>query len=238
MSGPTYQEINSINIASDALFTSKNTQIDTTGRIDEKLAANKFNYVVDTLTTNESTATADIIFVEIDTSGVKSYALKRKSGSSYVVYDVPISSTVLIIDPNLQDTYTLYETNTSATPHTQVWYKTDIFNDAKQIHLTYNSGATLITENNIQMKGTPSADQHVVTKGYVDTALADYVLKASATAQTISGEIVMSNASNAITAATVTAPTITSSGNGASITVSGTNSYIQTPVLKLPINSS
>lgn len=237
MSEPTYQEINSINITSNALFTSGNTQLDTTGRIDEKLAANKYNYTVDTLTTDESSATADIIFVEI-AGTPPTYALKRKSGSSYVVYDVPISSIVLITDANLQDTYTLYETNTSSTPHTQTWYKTDIFNDAKQMHLTYTTGDTLITDGNIQINGTPSDNKHAATKGYVDNTVSGYVLKSSASAQTISGEINMSNSNNTITAATVTAPTITTSGTGANITVSGTNSYIQTPILKLPINTS
>ena len=237
MGEPTYQEINSINITSDALFTSENTQLDTTGRINEKLSKITFNYVVDELTTDESQATDDIIFVEI-AGTPPTYALKHKVSGSYVVYDVPISSTLLITDPNLQDTYTLYGTDTSATPHTQTWIKTDIFNDAIQIHLTYNNGNTLITENNIQMKGTPSDNQHVVTKGYVDTALGDYVLLNSSSAQTITGQINMTNANNTITAATVSSPAITTSGTGASITVSGTNSYIQTPILKLPINSS
>lgn len=232
----SYQEITSINISSNSLFLNKNTQLDTTGKIDEKIAANKFNYVVDTLTTDESTATADLIFVETTVEQTKSYTLKIKSNDTYIVFDVPISSQVLIVDPALQDTYTLFSSNTSTTPHTQQWIKTDVFNDTLPITLSYNGGDTLTTANNITMNGTPTNNTHVITKGYLTTQLADYVLLSSDSPQTITGQINLSNSNNTITASTITAPLITTSGTGASITVSGTNSYIQTPILKLPIN--
>lgn len=48
-----YQEINRINISSDIKYSNFNSSIDTTGKINEKLAQNKFNYFVDIILMEE-----------------------------------------------------------------------------------------------------------------------------------------------------------------------------------------
>jgi len=91
-----FQRITKINISSNNEFIENNDAIDSTGKINEKLALNKFNYIVEEITTNQSLATADIIFVKVSDN----YILKRKVSGSYTQYNVPVSSTVYIQSMN------------------------------------------------------------------------------------------------------------------------------------------
>ena len=114
--------INSVNITYNPNLSDLNGQIDTTGRIDEKLSVinekiddNKFNYVVESIITDESGVSDDIIFVYSNSN----YTLKQKSGSSYIVYDVPISSTVLV--KSIDTIYILK----SKSGNNQTWFNND-----------------------------------------------------------------------------------------------------------------
>ena len=81
---------------------------------------NKYNYIVNSITENETGAQDDIIFVK-DTNY---YTLKKKvinnnNESSYELYEVPINSKVLIKD--IQDIYRLYNYIDINNEKKQIW---------------------------------------------------------------------------------------------------------------------
>ena len=144
--------INKVNTTSNSLFLSRNNEIDTTGRINEKIQQNKFNYIVSEIKNVIPTADASsdkLIFVFNETENT--YTLYNKvnnsnSSYSYNQFDVSLSSTIFIT--STKDIFTLNElqTNTTTTTDandneitittiTQKWKKIDNLNYIKSIEL-------------------------------------------------------------------------------------------------------
>ncbi len=257
----TYQQIQSINITSNSEFTSQNSQIDSTGKINEKIAANKFNYVVDTITPESETPTADLIFQESTVSGNKVYTLKRKVSGTYEQYNVPLSSTVLVTDPALQDIYTLFSI-ASTSPFTQTWIKTDIFNDSLPLHLTYHDtssppaptlqtdGGVVVNHDDLEVADGSISASDTITAGNGITATAGGITATAGNITATAGNITTTAGSiisgSSITAATtitadgaITGSSLTAANNG---TITGgsitATTQIQTPILLLPINTA
>ena len=75
--------INYLNITKDLNHSSKNNQFDSTGRIDEKIERNRFNYIVKEILDQEPEATANsenFIFIQVSEENSE-YILKKKKSN-------------------------------------------------------------------------------------------------------------------------------------------------------------
>jgi len=142
-----YQEINGINVSHNNLYTTDNNKLDTTGRINEKIALNKYNYYVNEILEQEPLPEEgdDIIFVKNNDI----YTLKHKINNQYELYDVPISSSVLIKDNG--EIYILYD----FTSNVQTWNKLETGSsfDPSQTLLLTNTTSSLQTLGKVEIGG-------------------------------------------------------------------------------------
>ena len=142
-----YQEINGINVSHNNLYTTDNNKLDTTGRINEKIALNKYNYYVNEILEQEPLPEEgdDIIFVKNNDI----YTLKHKINDQYELYDVPISSSVLV--KGVEEIYILYE----FTSNVQTWNKltTGSSFDPSQTLLLTNTTSSLQTLGKVEIGG-------------------------------------------------------------------------------------
>lgn len=139
-----YQEINGINVSHNNLYTADNNKLDTTGRIDEKIALNKYNYYVNEILEQEPLPEEgqDIIFVKDNDI----YTLKHKINDQYELYNVPISSSVLVKD--VEEIYILYD----FTSNVQTWNKLETGSsfDPSQTLLLTNTTSSLQTLGKVE----------------------------------------------------------------------------------------
>ena len=131
--------INKVNTTSNSLFLSRNNEIDTTGRINEKIQQNKFNYIVSEIknaTPSPDASSDKLVFVFDETENT--YTLYNKvnnsnSSYSYNQFDVSLSSKIFIT--STKDIFTLYELQTNNNVIIQNWKKIDNLYNIKSIEL-------------------------------------------------------------------------------------------------------
>ena len=132
--------INKINTTDSILFNTKNNEIDSTGRINEKIQKNKFNYIVNEIKNElpDASSSPDKLVFIYDEENDK-YTLYNKvnnsnSSYSYNQFDVPISSTLLIT--STKDIFTLYNIEiVLGGNNKQIWEKIDNLNKIKNIKI-------------------------------------------------------------------------------------------------------
>lgn len=160
--------INYINTTSDENHSLKNNQIDSTGRIDEKIEKNRFNYIVKEILDQEPIATAisdNFIFIQVSEENSE-YILKKKkvikSGDStsysYYTPNVSLGTKIFVKSKRISDdpleyedydyTYILIEIQTEPTKYI---YKSlgKMFDPNETLHL-YNE-KSLITDGSIEL---------------------------------------------------------------------------------------
>jgi len=147
--------IDKINLSSDNLYTNLNNQIDTTGRINEKIQKNKFNYIVNEILEEEPEPTEQsekLIFIYNEQDEL--YLLKRKIKNSnniysYEIFDIQISSLIFIKEDN--KIYILYNKENINDNVIQYWREFKDFDDTKTLILKDND-TSLITYGDIKLQ--------------------------------------------------------------------------------------
>lgn len=158
-----YQNIVGITISNDLPYSNNNYKIDSSGRVDEKINTNillnTYNYIVEEILEQDpNPPDENFIFVESDDN----YVLKHKSSSTYINYDVPLSSTVFVKDINC--VYILKNKTTS--PFTQEWVKYENFDPTKLIMLTHTD-TSLITYGDIIVNSNTQTEQLKVNENAI-----------------------------------------------------------------------
>ena len=163
----TKNTINYINITNDLNHKLKNNQIDTTGRIDEKIERNRLNYIVNYIYDEEPEATVNsdnFIFIKISEEN-NEYILKKKKITTigdtkeYSYYTINISlGTEIFVKyqkieeelEDLEDRYILYDIITEQDTKIYIYHKIikNEFDPSKTLHLTNEK--SLITDGSIQ----------------------------------------------------------------------------------------
>jgi len=132
--------INKINITNNSLFNSKNNEIDTSGRINEKIQKNKFNYLVDNILyqlPTPSISSPKLVFIYNEENDY--YTLYNKinnsnSSFSYNQFDIPISSSIFIT--STKDIFKLYDIEiVLGGNNKQIWEKINNLNQIKNIKI-------------------------------------------------------------------------------------------------------
>ena len=143
MSNTEYQGIEYINLSSNSAYLNKNNQIDTSGKVDEKInnqiINNTYNYYVDALNTDTvNTNINKTIYFKYD-QGQNKFTIQEKINDNYISFNPSISSSLL----NKADN-SIYVLKSTDNEFNQIWSKNTFFDPAQPITL---SGE--LTVNNI-----------------------------------------------------------------------------------------
>ena len=155
--------IEKINVSKDNLYKDFNNQIDTTGRINEKIQKNKFNYLVDEIKEVEPIPdknTPKLIFIYNSNDNL--YLLKRKiknnnSSYSYEIFDIQLGSLLFVKEEN--ETYLLYNKEEINNEIIQYWRVFEKFDPSKTLHLTNKQ--SLITDGSIEMNNIINSNYNI-----------------------------------------------------------------------------
>ena len=183
----TKNKIDYVNITNDLNHKLKNNQIDTTGRIDEKIERNRLNYIVNYIYDDEPEATENSDnFIFIKTLNDDEYILKKKkitntgNTKEYSYYTINISlGTEIFVKyqkiedelEDLEDRYILYEIRTEQDTKKYIYHKINKneFDPSKTLHLTNET--SLITDGTIKINNN---EQLIINKINNFKEYADY----------------------------------------------------------------
>ena len=161
--------IEKINISKNNLYKNLNNQIDTTGRINEKIQQNKFNYLVNEIIEEEpepKEQSDKLIFLYQNNF----YTLKRKiqninnTSYSYEIFDINLNSILFV--KNINEVYLLYNKETINDNIIQYWRVLEKFNPSNTLTLS-NQDVSLITYGDIQLKEEQTQNQENQEKIYI-----------------------------------------------------------------------
>ena len=184
----TKNKIDYVNITNDLNHKLKNNQIDTTGRIDEKIEINRLNFIVNYIYDDEPEATENSDnFIFIKTLNDNEYILKKKkitnTGNtkeySYYTINISLGTEIFVkykkIEEELEDLeeeYILYDIIIENDTKKYIYHKKEKFNPEETLHL-YNE-QSLITDGKININGLNQNINYALNNGVIKISDIDY----------------------------------------------------------------